>query len=311
MSRPACAAPVSPSRARARRCWRRPPASHADQVFLDLEDAVAPELKNDDTRTARRRRAAAARRGSRRRGACASTRSTRRWCLDDVTFVVARARAALDCVIVPKVESAAQVHFVSLLLEQLERKHGLERAIGLELQIESPRGLVEIERHRGRVAARRDADLRPGRLRRGRGHAAAHGRRDRARLPRRSLALRPRAHRRRPRAPSGCRRSTARTRRSATSTAFARSARRSRAARLRRQVGAPPRPDRHLQRDLRADAGRVRARGADPRRVPRRDRAGRAGRGHVRGRDDRRGLAQDGGLGRRARPRRRNGRAET
>jgi citrate lyase subunit beta/citryl-CoA lyase len=32
------------------------------------------------------------------------------------------------------------------LLEQLELKHGIERAIGLEIQIESPRGLVEIER---------------------------------------------------------------------------------------------------------------------------------------------------------------------
>jgi citrate lyase subunit beta/citryl-CoA lyase len=47
---------------------------------------------------------------------------------------------------IPKVESAAQVHFVSLLLDQLEQKQSRERPLGLEIQIESPRGLVELER---------------------------------------------------------------------------------------------------------------------------------------------------------------------
>jgi citrate lyase subunit beta/citryl-CoA lyase len=50
---------------------------------------------------------------------------------------------------VPKVESAAQIHFVAQLLEQLELQHNLERPIGIEVQIESPRGLVEIERIAG------------------------------------------------------------------------------------------------------------------------------------------------------------------
>jgi hypothetical protein len=49
-------------------------------------------------------------------------------------------------VLVPKVESAAQVHFVAEVLADLERKRGGGRAIGIEVQIESPRGLVEIER---------------------------------------------------------------------------------------------------------------------------------------------------------------------
>ncbi len=44
----------------------------------------------------------------------------------------------------PKVESAAQVHFAAHVLEDLERKHGVERPIASN-QIESPRSLVAIE----------------------------------------------------------------------------------------------------------------------------------------------------------------------
>jgi citrate lyase subunit beta/citryl-CoA lyase len=116
----------------------------ADQVFLDLEDAVAPDLKNDDTR----RRVAQA---LREQSWVARTRAVRvnavgtPWCLDDVVAVVTEAGAALDCLVVPKVESTAQVHFVALLLDQLELNHTREQPIGLEIQIESPRGLLAVE----------------------------------------------------------------------------------------------------------------------------------------------------------------------
>jgi citrate lyase subunit beta / citryl-CoA lyase len=117
----------------------------ADQVFLDLEDAVAPELKNDETR----RLVVSALRDA---DWTAPTRVVRvnavgtPWCLDDLLMVVGGAGDALHCVMVPKVESDAQIHFVAQVLEQLELKHGLARRIGIEVQIESPRGLVEIER---------------------------------------------------------------------------------------------------------------------------------------------------------------------
>jgi citrate lyase subunit beta/citryl-CoA lyase len=117
----------------------------ADQVFLDLEDAVAPDLKNDDTRglivKALRDQEWVARTRAVRVNAVGTP-----WCLDDILTVVGGAGSALDCIMVPKVESAAQVHFVTQLLDQLELKHGLDRRIGLEIQIESPRGLLEIER---------------------------------------------------------------------------------------------------------------------------------------------------------------------
>jgi citrate lyase subunit beta/citryl-CoA lyase len=116
----------------------------ADQVFLDLEDAVAPEAKTDVTRQL----VVDALRGDWEAG----TRVVRvngvgtPWCLDDLLSVVSGAGHALDCVMIPKVESAGQVHFVAQVLEQLELKYSFERAIGIEVQIESPRGLVEIER---------------------------------------------------------------------------------------------------------------------------------------------------------------------
>ena len=42
------------------------------------------------------------------------------WCLDDILHVVAGAAGALDCVVLPKVESAGQVQFVHHVLEHLE-----------------------------------------------------------------------------------------------------------------------------------------------------------------------------------------------
>jgi citrate lyase subunit beta / citryl-CoA lyase len=117
----------------------------ADLVLLDLEDAVAPAEKTDATRELVVRALVAA-------DWLAPTRAVRingvesPWCLADLLYVVPRAGHALDTVIVPKVESAAEVDFVARVLDQLERAHGIPRRIGLELQIETPRGLVEIER---------------------------------------------------------------------------------------------------------------------------------------------------------------------
>ena len=116
----------------------------ADMVFIDLEDAVAPLEKTDETR-ARVVRSLCG------QDWVAPTRAVRvngvstRWCFRDIVYVVEGAGRALDCITVPKVESAAHVHFVDHLLSQLEADLGLERRIGLELQIESPHGLVAIE----------------------------------------------------------------------------------------------------------------------------------------------------------------------
>jgi citrate lyase subunit beta/citryl-CoA lyase len=64
-----------------------------------------------------------------------------RWCADDVRHVVEGAGDRLDCLVLPKVENVDAVHFAHHLLNQLEWKLGLDRRIGLELQIETARGL--------------------------------------------------------------------------------------------------------------------------------------------------------------------------
>jgi len=114
-----------------------------DQVFIDLEDAVAPEEKNDETR----HRVVEALRGEWR----ARTRGVRingvatRWCWRDVVEVVRGAGEHLDFLMIPKVHDASHVHFVDHLLTQLELELGLTPGrIGLELQIESAHGAVKI-----------------------------------------------------------------------------------------------------------------------------------------------------------------------
>ena len=114
----------------------------ADQVFLDLEDAVSPLEK-----VPARQNVIDALNGHDYSGKTRVVRVngvTTQWCLGDLTAVVAGAGAKLDCVMVPKVEDAAQLHFVHHVLGQLEIEHGIEHRIGIEAQIENGRGAMNI-----------------------------------------------------------------------------------------------------------------------------------------------------------------------
>ncbi|WP_216892813.1 HpcH/HpaI aldolase/citrate lyase family protein [Nocardia alni] len=116
----------------------------ADLVFLDLEDAVAPNAKD----VARRQAITALREldwGTKTRAVRVNgVRTT--WCLDDITDVVAGAGADLDVLILPKVKSPRDVWFVETLLTQLEYKHGLEVGrIGLEVLIEEVEALAAVD----------------------------------------------------------------------------------------------------------------------------------------------------------------------
>jgi citrate lyase subunit beta/citryl-CoA lyase len=116
----------------------------ADEVFLDLEDAVAPKEKTDATRE----QVARAVLDEDWRAATVVVRVnavSSPWCHRDIELVVGIAGSKLDCVMVPKVEDAAQLHFVDHLLTQVEAEHGIDRRIGIEAQIESPLGLVNVE----------------------------------------------------------------------------------------------------------------------------------------------------------------------
>jgi citrate lyase subunit beta/citryl-CoA lyase len=120
------------------------PGLAADQVFLDLEDAVAPDAKE----SARDNVVAALNDGA-WQGKTTAVRVndlTTPWTYRDVITVVERAAAHLDCIILPKVRNAAHVTWLDLLLNQIEQTIGLETGrIGIEAQIEDARGLVEVD----------------------------------------------------------------------------------------------------------------------------------------------------------------------
>jgi citrate lyase subunit beta/citryl-CoA lyase len=116
----------------------------ADQVFLDLEDSVAPLAKE-----AARANIVAALTGGDWSGKTRVVRVndwTTRWTYADVISIVEGAGADLDCIMLPKVQTADQVVALDLLLTQLEQTVGLEPgSIGIEAQIENALGLTNVD----------------------------------------------------------------------------------------------------------------------------------------------------------------------
>ena len=121
------------------------PGLPADQVFLDLEDAVAPLAKPE----ARKNVVAALNEG----GWGGKVRVVRvndlttAWTYRDVIEVVEGAGGNLDAIMLPKVQSAGQVEWLDLTLTQIEKTVGLPvGSVGIEAQIENARGLIEVDR---------------------------------------------------------------------------------------------------------------------------------------------------------------------
>jgi citrate lyase subunit beta/citryl-CoA lyase len=116
----------------------------ADEVFLDLEDAVAADAKVEARATVA---AALAEPGwaGQLRGVRVNDWTTP-WTYADVIDVVSAAGADLDVVVLPKVTDIAHVQALDLLLTQLEMAGGLEVGrIGIDAQIEDARGLTLVD----------------------------------------------------------------------------------------------------------------------------------------------------------------------
>lgn len=116
----------------------------ADQVFLDLEDAVAPLAKPE----ARKNIVAALNEGdwSGKVRAVRVNDLTTAWTYRDVIEVVEGAGANLDCIMLPKVQGPEQIAWLDLTLTQIEKTIGLPvGGIGIEAQIENARGLVNVD----------------------------------------------------------------------------------------------------------------------------------------------------------------------
>jgi citrate lyase subunit beta/citryl-CoA lyase len=120
------------------------PTLPADMVFLDLEDSVAPLEKE----AARAKVVDAVKNldwGDKVLCVRVNAWDTE-WTVFDVIEVVGNAGPRLEEVMLPKVQSAAEVVALDLLLTQVETKSGLPRNhIGIEAQIETARGLINVE----------------------------------------------------------------------------------------------------------------------------------------------------------------------
>ncbi|MCF6522890.1 CoA ester lyase [Streptomyces sp. JJ36] len=116
----------------------------ADQVFLDLEDACAPLAKEGARHTIVKFLNEGDWTGKTR--VVRVNDWTTHWTYRDVITVVEGAGANLDCIMLPKVQDAQQVHALDMLLTQIEKTVGLETGrIGIEAQIENARGLVNVD----------------------------------------------------------------------------------------------------------------------------------------------------------------------
>ena len=118
-------------------------ASAADVVFLDLEDAVAP----DDKEQARKNAIGALNDIDWRD----KTMAVRINGLDthymyrDVIDLMEQAGRRLDIIMIPKVGTASDVYAVDMLVTQIEQAKGYETRVGFSLLIETALGMANVE----------------------------------------------------------------------------------------------------------------------------------------------------------------------
>lgn len=118
------------------------PTLPADEVFMDLEDSVAPlakeeargniidALKNNDW--------------SSKTVVVRINSIDTQWAADDLKTIVEEGGRYLDCIMIPKVQHAHEVMFVDHTLRMIETNTNLDRRIGIEAQIETATGLRNI-----------------------------------------------------------------------------------------------------------------------------------------------------------------------
>lgn len=116
--------------------------SDADALFVDLEDAVAPAQKDEA-----RRRAIDALNGLDWGGKTVAVRVNgldTPWALADIVDLARRA-PRMDLILLPKAGSADNVRFVDQALTLIEREQSRTKRIGIEVLIETARGVANVE----------------------------------------------------------------------------------------------------------------------------------------------------------------------
>lgn len=145
-----------PAQLRLQRCELAVPGSNpkmmekavtcaADYVFLDLEDAVAP----DDKVQARINVIAALKdhdwMGNGKTVSVRINGLDTHYMYRDVVDVVEQAGDKLDTILIPKVGTTGDVYMVDAMVTQIEEAMGLQNKIGLEALIETALGMANVE----------------------------------------------------------------------------------------------------------------------------------------------------------------------
>lgn len=125
-----------------KRMLEKAPDAGADIVFLDLEDAVAP----DDKEPARANIIEALQTYDWSRCAVSIRINglDTYWAYRDLVEIVEAAGDKLDTILIPKVGSAADVLFVATMLSQIEAYKGL-KPINIHVLIETAMGMANVE----------------------------------------------------------------------------------------------------------------------------------------------------------------------
>jgi citrate lyase subunit beta / citryl-CoA lyase len=119
------------------------PGLDADEVFMDLEDSVAPAEK-----VPARKNVIAALKDNDFGNKTVVLRINgvyTDWCYMDIIRIVEEVGQHIDCIMIPKVQWASDVTFVADLLRMIEGNIGFPNRIGLEAQIENAQGLTNID----------------------------------------------------------------------------------------------------------------------------------------------------------------------
>jgi len=130
-------------------------ASGADAVVLDLEDAVAPDKKEQ----ARKNVVQALNEvdwGKKTLSVRINGLDTH-WCYRDIVDVIEQVGSKLHTVLIPKASCAGDVHLVDTLLTQIEDAMGIEQRLGISVLIETAKGMFNVDEIASSCPARMEA----------------------------------------------------------------------------------------------------------------------------------------------------------
>ena len=124
------------------RMLEKAPTLGADVVFMDLEDAVAPADKEQARKNVIH--ALLHHDWSRCAVSVRINALDTHYCYRDIVDIVEQAGKHLDTLLVPKVNTPADIYFVATLLSQIETLKGI-KPIGIHALIETARGMANVE----------------------------------------------------------------------------------------------------------------------------------------------------------------------